>query len=131
MRRPGGSLWSSLRKTGARVFWVDAPARANLQPLTSLRSEGWKVAELDVDFGELGEPTNTWRRIVAACRDDLGLSTTLRACALLRRKAPGWKKPRRFPTEPGSPAIASSSREKSCRRQWPFLKWTHQAGRST
>ena len=59
-----------LSKTGARVFWVDAPAKANLQPLTSLRSEGWKVAELDVDFGELGEPTNTQRRVVAACRDD-------------------------------------------------------------
>ena len=58
-------------KTGARVFWVDAPAKANLQPLTSLRSKGWKVAELDVDFGELGEPTNTRRRIVAACRDEL------------------------------------------------------------
>ena len=60
-----------LPKTGARVFWVDAPAKANLQPLTSLRSGGWKVAELDVEFGELGEPTNTRRRIVAACRDDL------------------------------------------------------------
>ena len=60
-----------LPKTGARVFWADAPARANLQTLTSLRSEGWKVAELDVDFGELGGPTNTRRRIVAACRDDL------------------------------------------------------------
>ena len=62
---------SVVAKTGARVFWVDAPAKANLQPLTSLRSQGWKVAELDVDFGELGEPTNTRRRIVAACRDDL------------------------------------------------------------
>ena len=31
-----------LSKTGARVFWVDAPAKANLQPLTSLRSEGCK-----------------------------------------------------------------------------------------
>ena len=61
-----------LYKTGARVFWVDAPAKANLQPLTSLRSEGWKVAELDVDFEELGEPINTRRRVVAACRDDLG-----------------------------------------------------------
>ena len=60
-----------ITKAGARVFWVDAPAKANLQPLTSLRSEGWKVAELDVDFGELGEPTYTRRRIVAPCRDDL------------------------------------------------------------
>ena len=48
-----------ITKTGARVFWVDAPAKANLQPLTSLRLEGWKVAELDVDFGGLGESTNT------------------------------------------------------------------------
>ena len=60
-----------LPRTGARVFWVDAPAQANLQPLTSLRSEGWKVAELDVDFGELGEPINTRRRVVDACLDDL------------------------------------------------------------
>ena len=60
-----------LLRKAARVFWVDAPAKANLQPLTSLRSEGWKVAELDVDFGELGEPIDTWRRVVAACRDDL------------------------------------------------------------
>ena len=27
-------------KTGARVFWADAPAKANLQPLTPLRSKG-------------------------------------------------------------------------------------------
>ena len=60
-----------LSKTGARIFWVDAPAKANLQPLTSLQSEGWKVAELGVDFGEPGEPINTRRRVVAACRDDL------------------------------------------------------------
>ena len=37
----------------------------------SLRSEGWKVAELDVDVGELGEPITTRRRVVAACRDDV------------------------------------------------------------
>ena len=64
-----------LRKTGARVCWVDAPAKANLQPLTSLRSEGWKfggkVAELDVDFGELGEPANSGRKVIAACLDGL------------------------------------------------------------
>ena len=60
-----------LSKTGACVFWVDAPAKANLQPRKSLRSEGWKIAELDVDFGELGEPINTRRRVVAACRDEV------------------------------------------------------------
>ena len=62
---------SALRKTGAKACWADAPAKANLQPLAALRSDGWKVAELDADFGELGEPLNARRRVVACCRAEL------------------------------------------------------------